>query len=350
MAAGIEDESLREAVAARRCGKPRCQSCQPSVLVDSKRFVNPFLAGLFSDRDDVLRQGHHRARRPRARTPTSRHVHRFDGASRAAPPDLRGRRQLGRRSSRRPQRTGRREHPSGQLGHRPGLGLRHPRRHHARAGLAGPHGRPHQVACGRKVRRGRLQSFGRIARCRHLSRERALGVADRRGQARREDLPAGVRARCADRGHGGHRQGDRHGHHDHVHAGPRHLRGGRVVRGDPGAAAPGDGVPHARLPHRPHRRARRRGDDRVPLRRRHPRLRSAHQRGQGSGAQARRLLLGRERARPRGSGDAVEHEVRRVRLLVREQHQHPRGWLTPFGLQRRPDADAEQVRAARRDT
>ena len=41
---------------------------------------------------------------------------------------------------------------------------------------------------------------------------------------------------------------------------------------------------------------------------------------------------GDDRAGHRRGGDAVERLVRRVGLLVREQHQHARGRLAPLGL------------------
>ena len=62
------------------------------------------------------------------------------------------------------------------------------------------------------------------------------------------------------------------------------------------------------------RRAAGRHDAGVPLRGRHQRLRLVHQRVEGPGAQARRLLRGRERAGRRRGRDAVEHLVRRVDL------------------------------------
>ena len=48
----------------------------------------------------------------------------------------------------------------------------------------------------------------------------------------------------------------------------------------------------------------------------------------------------------RGRGrDAVEPALRRVRLLVREQHQHHRGRLAPVRVQGRADDDAQRLRA-----
>ena len=58
-----------------------------------------------------------------------------------------------------------------------------------------------------------------------------------------------------------------------------------------------------------------------------------------------RLLRGRERPGRRRGGDAVEHLVRRVGLLVREQHQHPRGRHAPLRLQGGAHRHTEQVRA-----
>ena len=88
-----------------------------------------------------------------------------------------------------------------------------------------------------------------------------------------------------------------------------------------------------------------RHDPGVPLRGRHQGLRLVRQRVEGAGAQARRLLRGRERAGQRRGRDAVEHVVRRVGVLVREQHQHDRGRLAPLRLQGGADRHAQQVRA-----
>ena len=59
---------------------------------------------------------------------------------------------------------------------------------------------------------------------------------------------------------------------------------------------------------------------------------------QGPRPQAHRLLRGRAGRRRRRGRDAVEHVLRRVRLLVREQHQHARGRRAPVRLQERADA------------
>ena len=77
---------------------------------------------------------------------------------------------------------------------------------------------------------------------------------------------------------------------------------------------------------------------------RHPRLRRVCQRDEGRRPPSHRLLRGRERP-GRGRGrHAVELLVRRVRLLVREQHQHARGRHAPFRLQGGAHRDAEPLR------
>ncbi len=54
---------------------------------------------------------------------------------------------------------------------------------------------------------------------------------------------------------------------------------------------------------------------------------------------------GRDRRRPGRGGDAVEHLVRRVGLLVREQHQHDRGRRASLRLSRGTHRDAQPLRA-----
>ena len=119
------------------------------------------------------------------------------GCARPPPPRLRGGRQRRRRGAGRPQRPRRGDAPPGQLGHGSRLGLGDPGRHHEGPGPPRPHRRPDEAARRRQVRPGRLQGLRRPARRRRLGRQRALGVADRRGAARRQDLPPGVRARRA---------------------------------------------------------------------------------------------------------------------------------------------------------
>ena len=260
-------------------------------------------------------------------------------------PHLRGRRQLGRRGAPGTQRPDRGHPPSGQLGHGPGLGLGHPRRRDAGPGTAGADGRPHEAPRRREVRRRRLQGLGRPARRRRLGRQRALRAARRRGAPRRQDLPAGVRARRADRRHGGRRedgQGRRGRDDDHLPARLRDLRGARRRRGDDHAAPARDRVPHQGPPHQARRRARGRQDRRVPLRGRHPRLRLVHQRGEGRDPQAHRLFRGRDRPGRRRGGDAVELLLPGVGLHLRQQHQHGRGRHAPLRLPQRADPHAER--------
>ena len=212
-------------------------------------------------------------------------------------PRLRGGGQRRRRGSRGTKRACRHHDPSRQLGHRDGRRGGHPGRHDRRPGAAGAHRRSHQAPCRREVRRRRLQGLRWPARRRRVGRERALGVARRRGPSRREGVPAGVRARRADRRDGDRRRRaeERVGNDDLVPPRPGGLRGDGVRRGDADAAPARDGIPHPRpQDHRP-RRACRRKVRGVPLRGRHPRLRRVRQRVEGHRPQARRLRRGRER-------------------------------------------------------
>ena len=113
----------------------------------------------------------------------------------------------------------------------------------------------------------------------------------------------------------------------------RDLRGDRVVARHARAAAPRDRVPHEGPADRPDRRAGGRDARRVLRRGRHPRLRRVRERRQGPRPQARRLLRGRAGRRRRRGRHAVERVLRRVRLLVRQQHQHARGRRAPDRLQ-----------------
>ena len=58
----------------------------------------------------------------------------------------------------------------------------------------------------------------------------------------------------------------------------------------------------------------------------------------------RHLLRERDRRRPGRGRDAVERLVRRVDLLVRQQHQHPRGRHAPLRLQGLADPHPERLR------
>ncbi len=116
-------------------------------------------------------------------------------------------------------------------------------------------------------------------------------------------------------------------------------------RGDALAASTRDGVPHTGAAHRATRREGGRTNRRVPLRGRDQGLRGPRERGQGSRAQAHRVLRGRERRGRRRGRHAVEHVVRGVGVLVCEQHQHDGGRHASPGLPCRADADAQPVRA-----
>ena len=331
----------------------------PTRLIHCRQPAKPLFcrvfgfAGLFSYGDEhprgvVLRKGHHGPRRDRARPAPAGHVHRLDRLRRPPPPRLGGRRQRRRRGAERAQRRGRGDAPPGQLGHRRRPRPRDPGRRRRGPGPARADGGPDEAERRRQVRRRGLQGLGRPARRRRLGRERALRLARRRGAPRREGLPPGVRARRPGGRHD-HRRRLRNGrdrHDDLVHARRRYLRGDRVVPRHAAPAPARDGLPDARAADHAHRRARGRVERGVPLRGRDPGLRPPHQRREGPDPPDDRLLRGRGRgARRLGRGrDAVEREVRRIGLLLREQHQHPSRRNAPLGLHGRPDDDDQQVR------
>ena len=113
-------------------------------------------------------------------------------------------------------------------------------------------------------------------------------------------------------------------------------------------AAARDGVPEPRPADRADRRAGRGRAGRLQVRRRHRRLHRLREREQGHGAQGRHLLRQPDRRRRGRGGDAVERLLRRVDLLVREQHQHARGRHAPLRVQGRADAHPERLRARER--
>ena len=126
-----------------------------------------------------------------------------------------------------------------------------------------------------------------------------------------------------------------------------------MVERDPRPAPARDRVPDQGTADRAHRRAPGRRAARVLRRGRHPGLRRLRERLEGSRPQAHRLLRGVDERRLRRDGpgrgrDAVEHVLRRIGLLVREQHQHPRGRLAPLRLQGRAHTHAERLRAQER--
>ena len=122
------------------------------------------------------------------------------GLARPPSPRLRGRRQRRRRGDGGPQRLDRGDDPSRTTRSRcvdHGRGI--PVDVVDGTGPAGADGRPDEAPRRRQVRRRGLQGLRRPPRRRRLGRERALGVARGDGRARRQGLPAGVRARRARR-------------------------------------------------------------------------------------------------------------------------------------------------------
>ena len=141
------------------------------------------------------------------------------------------------------------------------------------------------------------------------------------------------------------RQVEEHRHDDHLHARPRDLRDDRVRlrRRSPSACARRPSSPAAckieLIDERGAGQTRR-----VPVQGRHRRLRQAPERDQGPAAPQDRLLRGRDRGRPGRGRAAVERLLPGVDLLLRQQHQHPRGRHAPLRLPLGADADAERLR------
>ena len=140
------------------------------------------------DASDQLHGRRHRgARRPRARAPPPRHVHRRHRREGAAPPLRRGDRQLHGRGRRRPRERDRGRARQGRLlvGHR--QRPRHPRRPAPQVQAeVGARGDPDDAALGRQVREQGLQYVGRPARrrrrpsstrCRKSSRSRSRAAS-----------------------------------------------------------------------------------------------------------------------------------------------------------------------------
>ena len=162
---------------------------------------------------------------------------------------------------------------------------------------------------------------------------------------RRPRLDPGLLARQADVAVQEGRRGEEGRDQDHLPARPRDLRGDRVRLRDPRRAPARDRLPHPRAQDRPDRRARLGPGGPLPLQGRDRRLRRAPEREQGRAAPQDRLLRQRDRRGPGRGRDAVELLLPGVDLLLRQQHQHPRGRLAPLGLPRRADAHAERLRA-----
>ena len=157
-----------------------------------------------------------------------------------------------------------------------------------------------------------------------------------------------------ERGSAGHRAGQegetregRAHRHDRLLPGrPRHLRRGRLRLPRARPAPARDGVPHQGTQDLPERRARRRRERHLPVRGRHPRLRGVHQPREGRDPPQHHLPRERDPRRLGRDRDAVELVVQRVRLHVRQQHQHHGGRLAPHRLPFRAHAHAQRLRPA----
>ena len=281
-------------------------------------------------------------RRARGRPQAARDVHRLDRPDRAASPRLRDRRQLDRRSAGRLLRSGQRHDSHRRLGDGHRQRPRHPDRS-ARERQIGRGGRPHRAARRRQVRQRQLQGVRRPARRRRLGRECAVGNARSRDLAQQPGVPAELRARHADRRARDHRHDQAPRHQGHLQARRRDLRDDGVQLRHPRAAPARARVPQRRHHHHARRRARRQ-EAQLPLRRRHRLVRHAPEQEQGAGQREADLharRAGRHRRRDRA---AVERQLHRDDLRLRQQHQHPRRRHAPLRLQGGADAHDQLVR------
>ncbi len=171
----------------------------------------------------LLRRQDQGSRRPRGGPQAPGDVHRLDGPVGTAPPRLRSRRQLDRRSARRLLRPDQRHDPHRRLGHGHRQRPRHPGRP-AHERQVGRRSRADRAARRRQVRQRQLQGFRRSARRRRLGRQRLVRNARPRDLAQRPGLSAVVRARHA----GGAARGNRHDeaarHEGHLQAGHADFR------------------------------------------------------------------------------------------------------------------------------
>ena len=137
-----------------------------------------------------------------------------------------------------------------------------------------------------------------------------------------------------------------HRHDDPLPARHRDLRRARVRLRDARRADARDGVPDPRPADqaRPTSAARASSEE-FYAEGGTGRLRRAPERDQGRAPQEDDLLRGRDRGGRARGGDAVEHRLPGVAVLVRQQHQHARGRLAPLRLPLGADPDAERLRA-----
>ena len=177
---------------------------------------------------------------------------------------------------------------SGQFGHGPRRGPRDPGRPDGGQRRPGDDRRPDEAPCRRQVRRRGLQVLGRAPRRRGLGRQRALGMAcsprsDLDGKVYRQEFARGIpkgEMKCGELAETATRE-----RRSRSSPTPRSSRRSSCQRRSLRAASARDRVPHPRACGSVERRARRRVERRVPLRRRHQGLRRVRERGQGSDPQ-----------------------------------------------------------------
>ena len=205
-----------------------------------------------------------------------------------------------------------------------------------------------KLHAGGKFGRRWLQGLGRPARRRRLGRQRALRVARRRGAARRQGLPAGVRARRA------------HGDMETVGVAPKDESGTTISFLPDSEVFEETDFDAATLLQRLRETAFLTRGLRIVLRDERAGGRTdeffyeggirdfvAHVNEAKDPVHKHIVYFeGESDEGARRGRDAVEQLVRRVRLLVREQHQHaPRAARTSAGLSCRADPYAQPVRA-----
>ena len=283
------------------------------------------------------------SRRSRGRSQAAGDVHRVDRPGRAAPSRLRSRRQLDRRGAGRLLPERRRHDPHRRLGDRRRRRPRHSGGH-ARERQVGRRGRADRAPRRRQVRELGLQGLRRPARRRRVGRQRAVRVARARDLAQRPGAPAALRARHADgRRSTSPARTEKRGTKITFKPDTDGLRDDRVQLRDAVAAAARAGVPERRRLDHDRRRARRQ-EAPVPLRGRHPRVRRVPEQEPDAGQREADLHDGRARRHRRRDRAAVERQLHRDDLHLREQHQHHRRRHAPVGLPRGADAHDQPLR------
>ncbi len=128
-------------------------------------------------------------------------------------------------------------------------------------------------------------------------------------------------------------------------AGSRGLRDHRLQLRNAVAAPARTGVPERRR-HDCHRRRAGRAQPQVPLPGRHPRVRRVPEQEPDAGQREADLHVGRARRHGRRNRAAVERQLHRDDVHVREQHQHDRRRHAPLRLPGRADAHDQPLRVA----